>query len=1259
MGSELRRETGKYSIKKTIHKSGRTEIFKALNENNKPVILKIYSSLNIGDFRYEYEVTRSLKDLDGVINYSGLEYIDGNPAIVMEDIAGESIDSLIARGNLRFEDVISIIISLLNTLTEIHNSNLIHKRLCPSNIIYNKKTGVVKVIDFKTASRLIPDTYSNIEKEDVYGGYLNLSPEQRGIIDSPIDYRTDIYSFGVTIYQLLTNDLYLDLDCIALLQNNIPDTLFEIIVRMTNKQPDQRYKSMNEISDDFRNYLKEKNYADQTIKNDSRFLTKSIDSKLLDIMQESVFIADMNDMKIIYTNKEFDNEIGFNSDYIWGKTFDELNLPITKKILQKLKKKNRWEGHLNYFDSDGNSFYTYSKLEVLEDLEFGSILLGINTDITEFSETEKRYESLFNQMAVGVARVDLNRKWLEVNDKFHEIVGYNKNELSKMTFADITHPDDLELDESSIQKLVNGELDSFNMDKRYIKKGGEVIWVNLNVNLVYDINKKPSYFVGVIKDISERKSLTEKLYRSNKLLVKTSLMAKIGGWEIDLETRKSYFTEEISNILGIDKSEAISIEDGINFYAPESRSVIRNAIKKAINNNEKFDLELPFITNNGRSIWVRTLGEVETSNGKPLKLFGAIQDITYRKNIEEKLNKSIKFTENVINSLADTFYILNPKDGKGIHWNKALSDVSGYDEEYFRNNAPGSSYPEDEHPLIEKAIRTALDKGRSTVQLSYIVKSGKIIPYEYSVVPIKSPEGETWICAIGRDITERKKAESELKSLQSYLENIIDFMPSVVIGIDNCCNITEWNREASNYTGLNKKDVIGLNLKKINLDIDEIVDLLHESVSKKIVVNKSREVVINSKKHHESIYIYPLLSSDREGAVIRIDDITKEIELQEKLSQSQKMEAIGQLAGGIAHDFNNTLAGILGAAQLINNNKNSVDDLSLKYSQVIIEATSKASNQIQKLLSFSRKVDIPSKVYNLHQIIDDSIVLLEGTIDKKIVIKVIKQAENVNSIGESSAIQNAIINMIINSSHALENGGTVILKTDNVYLDDQYCSSSHFDVTSGNYISLEISDNGTGIPENHISKIFDPFFTTKKQGKGSGLGLSAVFGTVNDHHGSIEVHSKVGIGTKIIIYLPCTDKETDNRKDKYEDFEGNETILLIEDDEIVRITTETLLDTMGYNVIMAEDGIEGIKVYRKLKDKIDIIICDMIMPNMNGSETFDELKRINPDCKVIISSGYTKKEVLSKMKKDGISGFLQKPFASEELLKLIQTTINK
>ena len=284
---------------------------------------------------------------------------------------------------------------------------------------------------------------------------------------------------------------------------------------------------------------------------------------------------------------------------------------------------------------------------------------------------------------------------------------------------------------------------------------------------------------------------------------------------------------------------------------------------------------------------------------------------------------------------------------------------------------------------------------------------------------------------------------------------------------------------------------------------------------------------------------------------------------------------------------------------------------------------------------------------------------MSRTIDRRILVHKKLEAEKTTVYGNFSELESVLLNLGINASHAMANGGQLSFVSKNVFLDEHYCNISDFEIEEGNYILLEVTDNGIGIAPENIKKIFEPFFTTKEQGKGTGLGLSAAYGTIAQHGGAINVYSELGRGSVFRIYLPVIEKKVENEEISNRIVKGAGTILLIDDEPAVRFTNRLLLEAAGYKVLLAENGIEGLQIFKEKKDEIDLVILDMIMPEMNGSECFEELMKLDPKAKVILCSGFPQNADVEKMKKNGLLDFVFKPCKSEVLTRVVSQAINK
>lgn len=416
-------------------------------------------------------------------------------------------------------------------------------------------------------------------------------------------------------------------------------------------------------------------------------------------------------------------------------------------------------------------------------------------------------------------------------------------------------------------------------------------------------------------------------------------------------------------------------------------------------------------------------------------------------------------------------------------------------------------------------------------------------------------------------------------------------------------------------------------------------------------------VSINARKYSTKNRVF----AGVEAIVRDISQIRKALEeksqLQENLKQTQKMESIGTLAGGIAHDFNNTLAGIIGGAELLRY-YDTTEHERLKHADLILAAAEKASELTRKLLTFSRKGTTVTKPLDLIPILSDTVAILRHTIDKKIAVSEDYRFKSVWIEGDGALMQNVFLNLGINAGHAMPDGGQLIFSLDTVELNSRYCELSTFKITPGTYVEIAVSDTGYGIPPEIISRIFEPFFTTKEQGKGTGLGLSAVYGTIQDHHGAITVYSEIGKGTVFHVYLPISSNHEERQYIEDVVPQGSGTILLVDDEELIQTVASTILTKLGYTILSAENGKQGIEIFQEHQGEIRLVILDIIMPVMGGREAFMAIHALAPSLPVIISSGFSTNEDLEALRQMGVAGYIRKPFHRVELAEMISKLLS-
>jgi PAS domain S-box-containing protein len=395
------------------------------------------------------------------------------------------------------------------------------------------------------------------------------------------------------------------------------------------------------------------------------------------------------------------------------------------------------------------------------------------------------------------------------------------------------------------------------------------------------------------------------------------------------------------------------------------------------------------------------------------------------------------------------------------------------------------------------------------------------------------------------------------------------------------------------------------------------------------------------------------------GSVHLFADVTEQKRLEEQLRQAQKMEAVGRLAGGVAHDFNNLLTAITGNASLLLADLGK-DDPHYESLVTIEKAAWRAAELTRQLLGFSRQTMLWLKPLDLNRYVEEMAAFLRRTIDPRIAV-VVRGAADLGVVqADPSSINQVLMNLCLNARDAMPEGGTLTLETANVVLGEDY-ARTHLEARSGVFVRLRVSDTGHGIAPDILPRVFEPFFTTKEVGKGTGLGLALVFGIVKQHRGWIECASTVGQGTTFDVYLPRNGSPAaapTSSANPATPQGGSETILLVDDKAMLRDVGSSILQSYGYQVLVAEDGLQALEVFQRHKDQIDLVVLDLTMPNLSGRDTLERLVQIDPNVRVVFASGYSA-EQLPEAEQANVLGFIHKPYRAQEFANTIRTVLDK
>jgi nitrogen-specific signal transduction histidine kinase/CheY-like chemotaxis protein len=398
------------------------------------------------------------------------------------------------------------------------------------------------------------------------------------------------------------------------------------------------------------------------------------------------------------------------------------------------------------------------------------------------------------------------------------------------------------------------------------------------------------------------------------------------------------------------------------------------------------------------------------------------------------------------------------------------------------------------------------------------------------------------------------------------------------------------------------------------------------------------------------------------GVSVDITDLKKadheRQQIERKLQETQKLESLGVLAGGIAHDFNNLLTGILGNASLARMDLSDTSPL-VPVIEQIESATHRAADLCKQMLAYSGKGRFVIQHLNLNQLVEDTTHLLNISINKNCVLH-FNLAQTLPAIAvDATQIRQIIMNLVINASEAIgARSGVIAISTGVARVDHDYIATLLHPggITPGDYVFLEVSDNGAGMNPATLAKIFDPFFTTKFTGRG--LGLAAVLGIIRGHKGALKVYSELGRGTTFKILLPCSDATVERMLSTPPMAEpawrGQGTVLVVDDEETVRTVTARILETLGFTAVLASDGREALEIYRREPSRFTIVLLDLTMPHMDGEETFRQLRHLNPGVRVVLMSGFNQQEAVSRFTGKGLAGFVQKPFEVGSIMTAVR-----
>ncbi len=746
----------------------------------------------------------------------------------------------------------------------------------------------------------------------------------------------------------------------------------------------------------------------------------------------------------------------------------------------------------------------------------------------------------------------------------------------------------------------------------------------------------------------------------------------MGFWKWNHLDKKIIWSDEVFQLFNVSQDKLTDTFDSfLSFVYPDDRELLETAFSSSFEKQlNAFELIFRVKPSENNLKYLKFKAKNEFSDNKPVLSQGIILDVTECLQSDCELKKY--YNDNIANKKMDALTVID-LEGKIIFANKEALNLIGYDyNEFINKNIREFLHKDDLNDIL-----TTLNK-KNKGDYSYhnktkiTTKNGEIKHLDITSSLLKDKNKPDSIIILAKDISEKTFLEEETKESKKKYKFIFEKSPAGIFVYDNNLKIQFFNDKFASLLRTTREKLQHFD---INNSIDKsILDCLKTPITKKTdgFYEGWYHTTISDILLYVAISTTPY--SDIEGNLIGglgiVNDLThlkkttdERIEMERKLQHAQRLETIGVLAGGIAHDFNNILMAILGNSEIammkLSFSSPAKDNL-LK----IQRATERAADLCKQLLAYAGKGNYNITHLDLNKLINEMLYMLELSISKKIIIKYNLNKTIPFILADSTQINQIIMNLITNASEAIgDKAGIISISTGILECDRNYLKKTFVceDLPEGKYCFFEVSDNGCGMNEDTRNKMFDPFFTTKFFGRG--LGMSAVLGIVRSHNGTIKVYTEKDKGTTIKVLFTALEEYPltnipSNQTIELTKPQYQGTVLLIDDEDYVRQTAKDQLEYLGLNVILAAHAREALIIFKEKKDTINLVLLDLVLPEIDGIECYRELRRINPDVKVIVVSGYNVEDIKNNFNGKGVQGFLQKPYSIKELEKLLKQVLN-
>ncbi|MBN1881900.1 MAG: PAS domain S-box protein [Deltaproteobacteria bacterium] len=856
-------------------------------------------------------------------------------------------------------------------------------------------------------------------------------------------------------------------------------------------------------------------------------------------------------------------------------------------------------------------------------------------------DSEERYRTLVETSTESIVVVQ-EKRIVFFNSRFRDNLGYSDDDLLGADFGVFIHPDELETVTSHYHRKIEGGEAPTHYEFRCVKKNDEVVIAEVSLSSIEWENKPAA--LCFLRDVTERHEAQKLLQESEERY--RELVENIDDFVYIMSgTGDTIFVNKaLEKMLGYTWDDFIRINYR-DIMTPESLQIAEEMFKRQLVGEDVGTVEYRFRHKNGNVRVVEVRERFVWKDGRVVEVHGIGRDITERKKSEEALRESEEKYRNVVERANDGILII--RDTLLNYANPSMSRIIGYSTEELLDTPFADYVHPDDIALTSDRYHRRMQGEDVPVfyEISLVTKDGRTVHVEVNGGLIQY-QGAAADLVFVRDITERVKAEEALRESEEKLRNIFESSQEVIFvtGLDG--SISTINPAGERLLGYSREELLTMN----SLDFYAEAAKREKAIELMSRYGYVKDFEIRIVTHGDTLLECLLNATairNREGKVVAFQgslrDITERKLLELQLINSQRMEAVGQLAGGMAHNFNNLLAGIMGYAEFLLSKK-SEDDPDFKALSTIHEGTLRASELTRQLLDIARGGDFIRKPLSLNNVVDRVMPLVSGTFQRSIVVDIHLEDDIALIEGDPGQLEQCLLNLCINARDAMPDGGTLTIETRENYLDEEFCRR-HLDAHEGNYVILTVSDTGVGMSRDIQEHVFEPFFSTKEEKGGTGMGLATVYSTVRHHGGIITFYSERNQGTTFRLYFPViegTSVEVAKHVD-VPDQTGHETILLVDDEAMVLEVWSDYLLEKGYEVYVAKEGVGAVDIFRRKSSTIDLVILDYVLPGISAHEVLKQLRAVNPDVTVVITSGYSENGQAGDILAEDVDGFIQKP----------------